>query len=105
MSLDLSTEGLARTSAQHPWRTIGVWLVVIVAAIVLSSAWLSDSLTTEFGFTNNPDSMRADKLLEERLRGPKKANDVVTVNLISHLFPFVPVNRVLASGNSDLDQV
>jgi len=79
MSLDLSTEGLARTSAQHPWRIIVVWFVVIVVAIVLTSAWLADALTTEFKFTNNPDSMRADKLLEDRLRGPKKANDIVIV--------------------------
>jgi RND superfamily putative drug exporter len=54
-------------------------LVILVVAIGLSSAWLGDALTTEFGFTNDPDSQRADKLLEERLRGPKKANDIVVV--------------------------
>ena len=53
--------------------------MVVVVAIVLMSAWLSDALTTEFKFTNNPDSMRSDKLLEKRLRGPKKANDIVIV--------------------------
>ena len=40
---------------------------------------LPDALTTEFGFTNKPDSWRGDKLLEERLRGPKRSNEIVMV--------------------------
>ena len=26
----LSTESLARASARHPWRTVGIWIVVVV---------------------------------------------------------------------------
>ncbi len=32
----LSTRNLARKSAEHPWRTVGVWLVTLVAAGALS---------------------------------------------------------------------
>ena len=40
-------------------------------------AW--GALTNHFNFTNNPESKRADKLLEERLRGPRRVNEVVVV--------------------------
>lgn len=56
-----------------------LWLVVIVAAVGINATLLEDALTTEFGFTNNPDSIRADKMLEERLRGPDKVSELVIV--------------------------
>ena len=79
MKLNLSTEGLASASARHAWTTIAVWIVVIVAAIGMIGTLLADALTTEFTFTNDPDSVRAYTLLEERLRGPRKSNEVVAV--------------------------
>lgn len=79
MKLNLSTEALARSSAAHPWRTIAVWAVVLGVAGVLIFTLLEDALTTDFAFTNNPESWRADKLLEESLRGPRKVNEVLLV--------------------------
>lgn len=79
MNRKLSFEGLARASTRRPWVTIGVWIVVIALAVFLNATLLSDALTTEFGFSNNPDSVRANALLEERLRGPTKAREVVLV--------------------------
>ena len=48
-------------------------------AMASSYALLEDTLTTEFGFTNNPESKRADKLLEERLRGPRSISGIIVV--------------------------
>ena len=79
MKLNLSTEALARASARRPWTTIGVWIVVLVAALGIIGTLLADALTTEFAFTNAPDFQRADMLLEERLRGPRKSKEVVAV--------------------------
>ena len=79
MKLDISSEGLARSSSRHPWRTIGVWVVLIGVAMVLIATLLGGVITTEFKFTNNPESKRGDALLEERLRGPKKITEVVVV--------------------------
>ena len=31
----LSTGGLARASARHPWRTIGLWVVIVAVALFL----------------------------------------------------------------------
>jgi RND superfamily putative drug exporter len=66
-------------SARHPWRTIGVWVLVLAVALALNSTLLQDTLTTEFAITNNPDTKRADDLLEKRLRGPKMLREVVLV--------------------------
>ena len=78
MSLHLSSESLARMSARHPWRVIAAWAAVLAIAFLIISTLLEDALTTEFGFSNEPESERADKLLEERLRGPKKVSEEVS---------------------------
>jgi putative drug exporter of the RND superfamily len=69
---------LARACGVHPWRALGVWLLAIVAAVVLTSQF-GDVLTTEVAFTTEPESVRADSLLEERLRGPRPITDTVIV--------------------------
>ncbi|MDO8611736.1 MAG: MMPL family transporter, partial [Dehalococcoidia bacterium] len=79
MALNLSTEALARASARRPWLVVGAWAAVFAISIALISGLLSDALTNEVGFTNNPDSKRADTLLEQRLRGPEKVNEIVIV--------------------------
>jgi uncharacterized membrane protein YdfJ with MMPL/SSD domain len=56
----LSTSTLASASARHPWRTIGVWIVILVLAIAAIVTLLGGSLTTEGNPTNNPESERAD---------------------------------------------
>ena len=56
--MKLSTQSLASSSARHPWRTIGAWIVVAVLAIAAITVGL-DSLTTEGAPTNNPESERA----------------------------------------------
>ena len=79
MALRLSTESLARGSARRPWLVIGAWAVVLAASLVLIGALLGSALTTDERLTNNPESERGDKLLEDRLRGPDKVNEIVIV--------------------------
>jgi RND superfamily putative drug exporter len=64
--MGLSTQGLARASARRPWVTLGLWLLVIAMAGWLSSAFLSDALTTDANFTNDPEAKRAAELIEDR---------------------------------------
>ena len=75
----LSTESLARASAERPKRTIALWLAVLVAAFGLFGLYFDSAVTTEFTFLNDPDSKRAEKLLEERLQGPDSIREVVVV--------------------------
>jgi len=74
------TERLARTSALHPWRTIGLWAVLVVLAVVATGSLLGSGLTSENKFrAGEPGSVTADRLIEERLSGPHKVTDFVIV--------------------------
>jgi uncharacterized protein YjdB len=44
---------------------------------------MGGALTTDFGLTNNPEAKRAETLLEDRLRGPKRVNETVIVSSTS----------------------
>jgi RND superfamily putative drug exporter len=74
----LSTDRIARASATRPWLVVALWLALFVAGGVLASQ-IGTVLTPEFRLLNNPESDRADKLLEERLRGPEEAHELVIV--------------------------
>jgi RND superfamily putative drug exporter len=46
-----------------------IWLVIFIAAGAANSMLLSDALTTDFDFTNNPEAKRAKALLEQAFPG------------------------------------
>src|SRR6266545_7645042 len=83
MGSRLRPEALARAASRHPWRTLALWAVLIVAAVAASSALLDDALTTDGNFTNRPDSVRARDLVEQRLRGPERDTELVVVRSAS----------------------
>jgi putative drug exporter of the RND superfamily len=64
--MKLSPESLARASSRHPIRTIGIWFVVIVAMGIVSSRLLSGALNQDIEFTNNPESVRAQNLIDAK---------------------------------------
>ena len=70
----LNPESIARASSRHPWRTIVIWFLILVAGGASASALLGPALTTDFDFTNNPEAKRAQQILEER----QLAEDIVT---------------------------
>ncbi|MGH2654785.1 MAG: MMPL family transporter, partial [Actinomycetota bacterium] len=65
-TVKLNPEALARASSRHPWRTLGIWVVLIASMGFVSSQLLGDVLTQEFEFTNNPESVRAQQVIDER---------------------------------------
>jgi len=73
------TTRIARWCAEHPWRTVGVWLVAAVVSVVLSGALLADSLTTESNFVGTPESQRAIDLMKQRLGREDPVRDVVII--------------------------
>ena len=85
------TEFLARVSARRPLLIIAIWAVVgliaggfaIDAEMAPGPKPLTDILdkatTTEFRLSSNAGSERADRLLEDRLRGPKPISEIVIV--------------------------
>jgi putative drug exporter of the RND superfamily len=62
--MKLSPESLARASSRHPWRTLAVWFVLIVGMGALSSALLSGVLNQDIAFTNKPESVKAQNVID-----------------------------------------
>jgi putative drug exporter of the RND superfamily len=75
----LSPQSVARWSARRRFTVIGVWVGLFLVGGLLTSMYLSGALTTQAQFTNNPDSKQAQTLLEQRLSGPRRSNEVVIV--------------------------
>ncbi|MGE5594573.1 MAG: MMPL family transporter, partial [Hyphomicrobiales bacterium] len=75
MNRFLSPQGLTRTSARHPWLVLGAWVLLIAGAVF---AAMQMDITENSDITGT-DSYRADKLLEERLRGDDPASETIVV--------------------------
>jgi RND superfamily putative drug exporter len=73
------TQKLALASARRPWTAIGAWALALLVAVLASFTLLSGALTSEAGFSGNPDSKQAETLLEERLANPNPVDEVVVV--------------------------
>ncbi len=73
-----STEGLARASARHPWRMIGLWLAILAFGVVAASG-LGDALSTDANFTNKPESVKGTDLLDARFNNSAPVTETVIV--------------------------
>lgn len=78
------TGRLAALSARRPWITVVSWIVVIVAAAVVAAMFPAD-LNTDFNFTNNPEAIRGQQLLDERMeQGEPAPDEYVVVSSSEH---------------------
>ncbi len=76
----LSPETLARASSRHPWRTIVIWFAAIVAMGYTSSVLLSGVLSQDFDFTNKPESVKAQLVLDRAFHtNTEQDNELVIV--------------------------
>ena len=73
------TEFLARVSSRKPLLTIALWLLVALVGGALSGSLLESGTTTEFRMGGGAESVRAARLLEDRLRGPEPITETVIV--------------------------
>ena len=55
----ISPQTVARYSALHPWKTIGLWAVLLLAAMAVIGSLLSGALTAQYSFVGKPDSQVA----------------------------------------------
>ena len=58
---------------------VAIWVVVLVVSAGLAGALFADSVTTEIKFLSNPESDRAQTVLEEQLGRPTSVTDIVMV--------------------------
>ena len=79
--MKLSTRSLASASSSRPWLTVGIWVLLIAAAIVCIYLLMADATTTDMTFTNNPGSLRGYKLIDEGFpeKGATSAEEFVIV--------------------------
>ena len=70
MKFNVSTESLARVAGYHPWKFIGVWLLILIAAAALGlgAVWLGSHGNPERehairGVLGIPDSLGVLSLL------------------------------------------
>ena len=62
----INPETLARASSRHPWRVVVGWVVLIAAAGMTAGALLGGVLNNDIEFTNEPESVRAQDVIDER---------------------------------------
>jgi RND superfamily putative drug exporter len=67
MKINLGTESLARAAARRPWLTVGIWAGALLAAFVIITFLLGGALTNQNNMTNNPESVQASKILDQRM--------------------------------------
>ncbi len=68
----MSILGIAKASSKHPWRTLGLWVVALLVMGTLSSKLLAGVLTQDIAFTNHPQSVAAQKIIDDKFtRGTK----------------------------------
>ena len=79
MAIRLGTESLARASAKRPWLIVGIWGAVIAAAVLCVSTLLGGALVTTITTTDNPESIRAGNIVDERLGKTDNLNETIIV--------------------------
>ncbi len=80
MKTKLSTENLARFSGKHPWITILIWIFTIVLAVYVSANYLGDALTMDSDLTNEPESKKADEIIEKRFPDFDKVQETIVID-------------------------
>jgi RND superfamily putative drug exporter len=70
----INPESLARSSSKHPWKVIVVWLLVVAAMGAVSSQLLAGVVSSDIAFTNSPESVRAQNVLDEKFLGIAKGS-------------------------------
>jgi putative drug exporter of the RND superfamily len=75
-------EGLARNCANHPWRVVMIWAMLLAIALALFLTIFNKNMTTATEFTTDTDSRKSENLFKQRFpqAGYKQENCVITSN-------------------------
>ena len=73
--MTLNPESLARASSRHPWRVIGAWVVLLFVMVGIASTLLSGVLTTDIAFTNKPESIKAQDVIDAKFTSKAAGKD------------------------------
>jgi putative drug exporter of the RND superfamily len=62
----INPESLARASSRHPWRVVITWVLIAVASFVAAGLFIGDVLNDDIEFTNRPESVRAQEVIDQK---------------------------------------
>src|SRR6266571_4156127 len=113
--MKVNPERIARASSRHPWRTVAAWGVIVVSAFAFAATGLGDVLTNDIAFTNKPESIKAQDVLDGETHvvarppatyydlakhNPDQAAGLVSKDHQATLIPVVLVNHEDATANA-----
>jgi putative drug exporter of the RND superfamily len=75
----MSTEGIARSCARHPKRTLAAWLAAMLVSFVVIALLLGDALTSDGDVTSSPESKQAEALIHESFPPQPTPSEIVIV--------------------------
>lgn len=84
MRFPLTTGRVAGFSARHPWWVVGVWVAFLVLAAVATPGLKTALTGDEMRFLNNPDSVKGQTLLAEKMAGVPTASSSSTETILVH---------------------
>ena len=73
------TQRMAMACARRPWRTVGVWVAVVIAALAAIALLLGSALTPEGRITSEPDSVKGLNLVDDQFPDRDSASELVVV--------------------------
>jgi RND superfamily putative drug exporter len=76
----LSPQKLAGSSARHPWRTLAVWVALLVIVTFLGNTFSGPTTGEGSAFTSNPDSQVANQLIEKHFGSDTTASETIVVH-------------------------
>ncbi|MGZ8605543.1 MAG: MMPL family transporter [Actinomycetota bacterium] len=82
---------------------MAIWFVILVTGGMLSASMLGDALTTDFAFTNQPESVRAQELIDERFQLPEETPQTFIVHSDSLTFEDPEFQAVVGGIVEDLE--
>jgi putative drug exporter of the RND superfamily len=77
--MGLSPRRLAEIATARPRRMLVIWAGLVLIGFVLIGGFLGSALSSEGDVTNNPESKRAEELIDEKLPGRDPFDELVIV--------------------------
>ena len=98
----LLPESLARASAGRPLVTFGIWLVLGIVALLISTQLLDSATTTELRLSGGVESERARELMKSRLGSPDSITEIVVIQSDTLTVDDPPFQQKVAAVSADL---
>ena len=106
----LFPENIARLSSRRPKTVVAAWVLALVLGLMAAATLLSGALTNDVNLTNQPESVRARELIEQRLGEQDETSEIVvfqsdSLTVDDPAYQTVVVSAIAALAALDPDEV